>query len=77
MYYFAPRWPYFVTNYVSLDGAEPVLVNLTSPFMTHPYDGNGSETVASSVLWNATDLSNGVHHVVVTPGTSAVVDAFM
>lgn len=75
MEYLAPKWPYLVNSYVSLDGATPVLVDMTA-LGTPNVDGH--ETVQSAPLWSAENLENTVHHVVVTTGTSgyAVVDGF-
>lgn len=73
--YLAPKWPYTVDSYVSLDGGAPVLVDMTA-LGTPNIDGH--ETVQSAALWSATGLQNTIHHLVVTIGTSgyAVVDGF-
>jgi hypothetical protein len=73
--YLAPKWPYTVDSYVSLDGGPRVLVDMTA-LGTPNVDGH--ETVQSAALWSANGLENIVHHVVVTLGPSgyAVVDGF-
>lgn len=75
VYYLSPEWPYTVNSYVSLDGALPVLVDMTAPLLN---DSTTAETVESDVRWSATGLINEEHQVVVTLGAQyAVVDAFM
>ncbi|KAJ7909281.1 hypothetical protein B0H13DRAFT_1553836, partial [Mycena leptocephala] len=78
VYYLVPRWPYTVNTSVSLDGGQPVVVNLTDPNASTTAEG-GSESAQSSVAWSATGLSNTTHKVVLTmanPGAFIVADGF-
>ncbi|KAK6996672.1 hypothetical protein R3P38DRAFT_2565214, partial [Favolaschia claudopus] len=76
VYYLAPRWPYFVSTRVGLNGLAPDLVNLTDPDApTKPWGAR--ETTKYSVLWSAKNLDNTQHTVRVSFGNFIVVDGFM
>ncbi|KAJ7088500.1 hypothetical protein B0H15DRAFT_780660 [Mycena belliarum] len=79
VYYLVPRWPYAVNTQLSLDGGEPVVVNLTDPHASATAPG-GSESAPSSVAWSATSLSNTTHTLVLSMAPSGlyiVADGFM
>jgi hypothetical protein len=76
VYYLSPRWPYYVSTRLSLDGGASVLVNLTDPNApTVPWGAR--ETEMYSILWSAAGLENKQHTVEVTFGNFMVVDGFM
>ncbi|KAJ7474915.1 hypothetical protein FB451DRAFT_1465156 [Mycena latifolia] len=76
VYYLSPRWPYAVSTRLSLDGAPPILLNLTDP-ITSPSPPGGSESAQSAVVWSATGLANKSHTLVATIGNYIVVDGFI
>lgn len=76
MYYLSPRWPYYVSSRLSLDGGPSDLVNLTDPNApTVPWGAR--ETGPYSILWSAAGLENKQHTVNVTFGNYIIVDGFM
>ncbi|KAJ7266411.1 hypothetical protein B0H12DRAFT_1179588 [Mycena haematopus] len=76
VYYLSPRWPYYVSTRLSIDGGQAVLVNLTDTSTSSSPPG-GSESAFSSVAWSATGLANTSHTVVATYGNYIVVDGFI
>ncbi|KAJ6477871.1 hypothetical protein C8R47DRAFT_643779 [Mycena vitilis] len=79
VFYVAPRWPYTVNTQLSLDGAAPVVVDLTDPIASKTALG-GSESALSSVAWSQEDLSNTTHTLVLTmasTGQFIIADGFI
>jgi len=74
----SPRWPYQVGVQVSVDGSQPIAVNLKDPDRTR--NDGGPETVSSAVVWGSGELENGTHvlNISFLPGKQfAAVDAIM
>jgi hypothetical protein len=74
----SPRWPYRVGVQVSVDGSEPIPVDLKDPNNTS--ESGGPETVNSTVLWSSGELANGTHALKISflPGMQfAALDAIM
>ncbi|KAJ6477862.1 hypothetical protein C8R47DRAFT_1288720, partial [Mycena vitilis] len=79
VFYVAPRWPYTVNTQLSLDGAPPVVVDLTDPIASKTAPG-GSESAPFSVAWSQEGLSNTTHTLALTmasTGQFIIADGFM
>ena len=79
IYFLSPLWPYLVNTAVSLDSGPIFLLDLVDH--SSPTSAvQGPETVDSHVVWNATELANGPHRLVISVGAGqpfAIVDGLM
>jgi hypothetical protein len=63
----APLWPHSVTTVLSVDGGNPVLVNMQDPSVPATNGKNiGQETVQSEAIWGVNGLSNTQHTLIVS-----------
>lgn len=78
IYFLSPLWPYTVNTAISLDSGPITLVDLVDH--SRPNVGQGSETVQSKVVWNATGLNNTQHNLLISVGAGqpyAIVDGLI
>lgn len=78
IYFMSPLWPYLVNTAVSVDSAQPILIDLVDH--SKPNVGVGPETVQSKVVWGEAGLANKQHTLVISVGAGqpyAIVDALM
>ncbi|THV00173.1 hypothetical protein K435DRAFT_794397 [Dendrothele bispora CBS 962.96] len=55
----SPLWPYEVGIRVSIDGSQPIPIDMKDPSKTE--QAGGPESVSSKVLWSSGELANGTH----------------
>ncbi|THV06954.1 hypothetical protein K435DRAFT_929483 [Dendrothele bispora CBS 962.96] len=76
VYYYASLWPFRITTVLSLDGQPGETVDLTDPFvLPNQETAPQAPTVESSIRWSRTNLTEGNHTLIISPGNYAIVDA--
>ncbi|KAH8829410.1 hypothetical protein DL96DRAFT_1051980 [Flagelloscypha sp. PMI_526] len=76
VYMLSPKWPYGVDTAVSIDGGPSTTVDLVDH--AAPQTTGGSESLAYSVVWSKTGLTNTSHTVQLSRANNyVIVDGFM
>ncbi|THV06951.1 hypothetical protein K435DRAFT_789047 [Dendrothele bispora CBS 962.96] len=74
--YHASLWPFRITTVLSLDGQPGEIVDLTDPSVVPNQEtAPQAPTVESSIRWSRTNLTEGNHTLIISPGNYAIVDA--
>ncbi|THV06956.1 hypothetical protein K435DRAFT_417542 [Dendrothele bispora CBS 962.96] len=76
IYYYSSLWPFNVTTVLTLDGNDTETLNFTA--VTSPQEPNGNPvTENSTIRWSRSNLKDGPHSLVMSPGNFVLVDAIM